>query len=410
MPAFDDPDVAIIGGGPAGLMAAEVLSQASARVTVFDAMPSIGRKFLMAGRGGLNLTHSEPMPAFLARYREAETALAAAINAFPPQALCAWSAALGEPTFIGSSRRIFPKSFKASPLLRAWLRRLNSLGVEFAPRHRFQGWDASGALKFATPDGEIVVTPRVTVLAMGGASWPRLGSDGAWAEHLKEKGVAVAALRASNCGFDIAWSGHFASRFAGQALKGATLRFGQNHARGEVMITQRGIEGGTVYALSAPLREAIRAHGHARVDVALRSDLSRQALDQKLSRPRGTQSISNFLRKAVGLSPVEVALLHEAAIAEGKPLSAMPPSDLAALLAAVPIRLTGIAPIDRAISTAGGVRFDELDAASMLKRMPGVFVAGEMLDWEAPTGGYLLQASFATGAAAGRGAAAWLKH
>ncbi len=401
-------DAAIIGGGPAGLMAAEVLARTSARVTVFDAMPSVGRKFLMAGRGGLNLTHSEPLPGFLSRYREAEMSLAHAIEAFPPRALCEWSAALGEPTFVGSSRRVFPKSFKASPLLRAWLLRLSSLGVEFAPRHRWTGWDASGALKFSKPDGEIVVKPRVTVLAMGGASWPRLGSDGAWTGLLKEQGVAITSLRASNCGFDIAWSEHFASRFAGQALKGVVLRFGGEHARGEVMITQRGIEGGAVYALSAPLREAILAHGYARVEISLRSDLSPQALDEKLSRPRGTQSISNFVRKAIGLSPVEVALLHEAAIAEGKPLSAMAPPDLAALIAAVPIRLTGIAPIGRAISTAGGVRFDELDETFMLKRMPGVFVAGEMLDWEAPTGGYLLQASFATGAAAGRGASKWI--
>jgi len=360
MNAATEVDAAIIGGGPAGLMAAEVLAKAGARVTVYDAMPSVGRKFLMAGRGGLNVTHSEPLPAFLARYREAQVALTAAIEGFPPPALRDWSAELGEPTFVGSSRRVFPKSFKASPLLRAWLRRLDKLGVQFARRHRWMGWDESGALKFTTPGGEVLVQPRATVLAMGGASWPRLGSDGAWTGFLAEKGVAIAPMRAANCGFEVAWSGHFSSRFAGQALKGVTLRFGDERARGEAMVTQRGIEGGAVYALSALLRQAVLAHGHARLMIGLRSDLPQQALHEKLSRPRGTQSISNFLRKAVGLSPVEVALLHEAAIAENRSLSSLGPSELAALIAAVPIQLTGIAPIDRAISSAGGVSFDEL--------------------------------------------------
>lgn len=402
------PDAAIIGGGPAGLMAAEVLAQSGARVTVFDAMPSFGRKFLMAGRGGLNLTHSEPLPTFLSRYREAANALTPAIEAFSPTALCAWSGELGEPTFVGSSRRVFPKSFKASPLLRAWLRRLDGLSVYFAPRHRWTGWDADGALRFKTLDGETIVKPRATVLAMGGASWPRLGSDGAWASLLAEKNIAIAPLRASNCGFDVAWSEHFSSRFAGQALKGVAVRFDGEQARGEVMITRRGIEGGAVYALSARFREAIISQGHARMEFTLRGELSHETLTERLSRSRGAQSISNFLRKAVGLSPVEVALLHEAAIARDKPLTSLTPSELTALIAAVPIRLEGIAPIERAISTAGGVRLDECDDDYMLRKMPGVFVAGEMLDWEAPTGGYLLQAAFATGAAAGRGALKWI--
>ena len=400
--------VAIIGAGPAGLMAAEVLAQGGADVTIYDAMPSAGRKFLMAGRGGLNLTHSAPLPQFLVRYREAMPHLAAAIEAFPPQALRDWSAALGQETFIGSSGRVFPKAFKASPLLRAWLRRLDSMGARLALRHRWTGWDERGRLSFQTPDGPRAVEARASVLALGGASWPRLGSDGAWAEILAAGGVQISPLRPANSGFTVAWSDIFRDRFEGQPLKGVALTIGAHSVRGEAMITRTGIEGGAVYALSAELREAID-RGEATLHVALRPDLEMKELIAKISAPRGKQSLSNFLRKAVSLSPVAIGLLQEAATTSGTSLASLSPVDLARLINAVPIKLTGVAPMARAISTAGGISFGELDADFMLRRLPGVFAAGEMLDWEAPTGGYLLQASFATGAAAGRGALNWLK-
>jgi uncharacterized flavoprotein (TIGR03862 family) len=399
--------VAIIGAGPAGLMAAEVLAQGGAGVTVYDAMPSAGRKLLMAGRGGLNLTHSEPLPAFLARYREATARLVPAISAFPPDALRAWSEALGQPTFVGSSGRVFPKAMKASPLLRAWLRRLDASGVRFAFRHRWLGWDGNGLLLFETPDGQNSVDASATVLALGGASWPRLGSTGVWQEILAAKGVAIAPLRSANCGFAVAWSDIFRDRFEGQPLKGIVLSFGSHSVRGEAIITRTGIEGGAVYALSAELRDAIAASGQATLHVALRPDLAASDLIPRLSAPRGKQSHSNWLRKTAQLSPVGIGLLQEAAIVSGMSLASLPPSNLAELINAVPILLTGVAPIARAISTAGGISFDELDADFMLRRLPGVFAAGEMLDWEAPTGGYLLQACFATGAAAGRGALKW---
>ena len=401
-------NVAIIGAGPAGLMAAEVLAQGGADVTVYDAMPSAGRKFLMAGRGGLNLTHSEPLPAFLSRYREAMPHLQAAIEAFPPDALREWSEALGQPTFIGSSGRVFPKAFKASPLLRAWLRRLDSMGVQLALRHRWTGWDEQGRLCFQTQDGPRVVEASATVLALGGASWPRLGSDGTWAETLAAKGVRISPLRPANSGFTVAWSDIFRDRFEGQPLKGVVLTFGSNSARGEAIVTRTGIEGGAIYALSAELREAIVRSGQATLHIALRSDLKPEELITRLSAPKGKQSQSNFLRKAVHLSPVAIGLLQEAAKASGLALASLSSADLARLINAVPIQLTGVAPIARAISTAGGIAFDELDTGFMLRRLPGTFAAGEMLDWEAPTGGYLLQASFATGAAAGRGVLKYL--
>jgi len=402
--------VAVIGAGPAGLMAAEVLANGGIGVTVYDAMPSAGRKLLMAGRGGLNLTHSEPLPKFLARYREAMPRLKAAIDAFPPEALRAWTEALGQPTFVGSSGRVFPKAFKASPLLRAWLRRLDASGVRFAFRHRWIGWDEQGRLLFHTPDGERAVDARATVLALGGASWPRLGSDGGWTRILAGKNVALSPLRPANCGFTIGWSELFRARFEGQPLKGIALAFGAHTVRGETIITRTGIEGGAVYALSAELREAIMASGEVILNIALRPDLDRGELVKRLSAPRGKQSVSNFLRKAAQLSPVAVGLLQEVAIGKSLSLSSLPPGRIAELINAVPLRLTGIAPIARAISSAGGISFDELDTDFMLRRLPGVFAAGEMLDWEAPTGGYLLQASFATGAAAGRGALRWLRH
>jgi uncharacterized flavoprotein (TIGR03862 family) len=400
--------VAVIGAGPAGLMAAEVLAQGGAYVVVYDAMPSAGRKFLMAGRGGLNLTHSEPLPQFLARYREAMPHLKAAIEAFPPQALRDWSEALGQETFVGSSGRVFPKVFKASPLLRSWLRRLDLQGVKLALRHRWTGWDEAGRLRFQTPDGLHAVEPGVTVLALGGASWPRLGSDGAWAEILATRAVKISPLRPANSGFTVAWSDIFRDRFEGQPLKGMALTFGQHTVRGEAIITRSGIEGGAIYALSAKLREAIAKSGEAIVHVALRPDMAANELATRLSAPRSKQSLSNFLRKAANLSPVAIGLVQETAKASGRSPALLAPRDLAELINAVPIRLTGTAPITRAISTAGGIAFDDLDENFMLRHVPGVFAAGEMLDWEAPTGGYLLQASFATGAAAGRGAARWL--
>jgi uncharacterized flavoprotein (TIGR03862 family) len=399
---------AIIGAGPAGLMAAEVLAQGGAGVTVYDAMPSVGRKFLLAGRGGLNLTHSEPLPEFLARYGKAKPQLAPAIDAFPPDRLRQWSEALGQPTFVGSSGRVFPEAFKASPLLRAWLRRLDSIGVQFALRHRWTGWDGAGRLSFVTPDGSPAVDAAATVLALGGASWPRLGSDGGWVETLAANGVAISPLRPANCGFTVAWSDIFRDRFEGQPLKGAAFSFGGQALRGEAVITRTGIEGGAIYALSADLREALIDSGKATLHIALRPDLETSDLSVRLSMPRGKQSFSNWLRKAAHLSPVGIGLLQEAAMASGVALSLLPAASLAGLINAVPVELTGIAPIARVISTAGGISFDELDAGFMIRRLPGVFAAGEMLDWEAPTGGYLLQASFATGAAAGRGALRWL--
>jgi uncharacterized flavoprotein (TIGR03862 family) len=401
-------NTAVIGAGPAGLIAAEVLAQGGVQVTIYDAMPSAGRKFLMAGRGGLNLTHSEPLPAFLARYREAMSPLAAAIEAFPPQALRDWSEALGQETFVGSSGRVFPKAFKASPLLRAWLRRLLSMGVKLAVRHRWTGWDEQGHLRFQAPDGPRAVEVHATVLALGGASWPRLGSDGAWTETLSAKGVKISPLQPANSGFTVAWSDIFRDRFEGQPLKGVALTSGEHSVRGEAIITRTGIEGGAVYALSAELREAVDK-GRAILHVALRPDLDTKELIAKVSAPRGKQSLSNFLRKAASLSPVAIGLLQEVAKASGTPLASLPPAELAQLINAVPVELTGVAPIARAISTAGGVAFSELDTDFMIRRLPGVFAAGEMLDWEAPTGGYLLQASFATGAAAGRGALKWLE-
>ena len=400
--------VAVIGAGPAGLMAAEVLAQGGAGVTVYDAMPSAGRKFLMAGRGGLNLTHSEALPAFLARYGAAAPLLAPAIDAFPPDRLRQWSEVLGQSTFVGSSGRVFPQAFKASPLLRAWLRRLDAMGVRFAFRHRWTGWDEKGRLLFQTGDGQRAVEASATVLALGGASWPRLGSDGAWVDTLDAKGVAISPLRPANCGFTVAWSGIFRDRFEGQPLKGTELSFGSHRVRGEAIITRTGIEGGAIYALASELREAIVVSGQAILTIALRPDLKMDELIGRLSAPKGKQTFSNFLRKAAHLSPAAIGLLQEAAIASGASLSSLSAASLAGLINAVPVRLTGTAPIARAISTAGGSTFAEFDADFMIRRLPGVFAAGEMLDWEAPTGGYLLQGSFATGAAAGRGALKWL--
>ena len=393
------PDIAVIGGGPAGLMAAEVAASAGAAVTVYDAMPSLGRKLLMAGRGGLNLTHSEPLDGFLKRYGEVPRQLRAAIEAFPPDALRDWAAGLGEETIVGSSGRVFPKSWKASPLLRAWLRRLDGLGVRIALRHRWTGWDETGRLVFETPTGRIAVPrPDAVLLALGGASWPRLGSDGGWVAILQTARIPIAPLRPSNVALRVAWSDLFRERFAGEPLKRIAVSVGDASRRGEAVITRDGLEGGAVYALSQPVREALDRDGEAGLSVDLRPDLDARTLAAVLARPRGKQSTSTFLRKAAGLAPAAIALLREGAG------GALPgePAGLAALVKSVPIRIAGTAGIGRAISSAGGVRWDALDEAFMLRDLPGIFVAGEMLDWDAPTGGYLLQACFATGAAAGR--------
>jgi uncharacterized flavoprotein (TIGR03862 family) len=406
----DQAQIAVIGGGPAGLMAAEVLARGSARVFLYDRMPTAGRKFLLAGRGGLNLTHSEELERLLERYGAAMPRLRAAIEAFSPAAVRAWCEGLGQATFVGSSGRVFPQAFKASPLLRTWLRRLDAAGVEFKPRHLWVGWDHDGALVFIGPHGRVAVRADATVLALGGASWPRLGSDGGWVEAVTKAGIKVTPLLPANCGFMAGWSEVFSKRFEGQPLKRVGLSFGGRTVRGEAIITRTGLEGGGIYALSAPLREAIAAHGEAIVRIDLRPDIAATALEERLGAPRGKQSLANFLRKTLALAPVAVGLLHEATIAASARASAMAPAALAALIKAVPVRLSGMAPLASAISTAGGITFEELDERFMLRRRPGVFVAGEMLDWEAPTGGYLLQASFSTGAAAARGALEWLEH
>ena len=403
------PTAAVIGAGPAGLMAAEVLARAGLGVTVYDRMPAPGRKFLLAGRGGLNLTHSEELERFLFRYREAAPRLRAAIEAFPPSALRTWAEELGQETFVGTSGRVFPKAMKASPLLRAWLVRLAALKAMFKARHRWAGWDADGKLLFDTPAGRIEAAADVTVFALGGASWPRLGSDGHWTALFAARGIAISPLKPSNCGFVADFSDLFRARFEGQPLKGIELHFEGESVRGEATVTKTGLEGGAIYALSPPLRDAIERGGQAILTADLRPGLPAAELERALAKPRGKQSFSNFLRKAVKLSHAAIGLLHEAALRNGVQLSSMTPAALAALIKAVPVHLTATAGIERAISTAGGVAFDDLNANFMLLRLPGVFVAGEMLDWEAPTGGYLLQGCFSTGAAAAKGAIEWLE-
>lgn len=400
----------VIGAGPAGLMAAEVLASAGVRVTIFDRMKTPGRKFLIAGRGGLNITHSEDFEILLTRYGPARARLREALERFSPAALRAWCESLGEPTFVGSSGRVFPAAFKASPLLRAWLRRLASLGVAFKPQHEWRGWSDDGAPVIIGPEGPVEAGGEATVLALGGASWPHLGSDGAWVAAMSRAAVATAPLRPANCGFLTNWSDHFSELFEGEPLKGIALSFGGESVRGEAIVTRAGLEGGALYALSAPLREAIAASGEAILRVALRPDLSQDELQRRIEARDPKQSFSTFARKSLKLSPVAIGLLQECAKNASLPIAEMDARRLAELVNAAPVRLTGAAALARAISTAGGVVFDEIDATFMLARRPGVFVAGEMLDWEAPTGGYLLQASFATGAAAGRGALDWIAN
>ena len=383
--------IAVIGGGPAGLAAAEIVAGAGHAVTVFDRMPSLGRKFLFAGRGGLNLTHSEPFERFAARYGPASPRLRAALDAFPPAALAAWCEGLGEPVFTGSSGRVFPRSFKATPLLRAWLRRLDALGVAVRTGHCWTGWDAAGALRFETAGGPVAVQPEATILALGGASWPRLGSDGAWAALLAD--APVVPMRPANMGVRVPWSDVFRTRFAGHPLKRIAASFAGATVRGEATITADGIEGGVIYALAAPLRDAIAARGQATLTLDLRPDLDRSALASRLGGPGVSQA--NALRRA-GVTDAAAALVREA----GQRATAD-------AVKALPLVLTGVQGMDRAISTAGGVAWDALDGW-MLRGRPGVFLAGEMLDWEAPTGGYLLQACFSTGRATAAQALSWL--
>jgi uncharacterized flavoprotein (TIGR03862 family) len=391
-------DVAIIGGGPAGLFAAEKLAQSGLKVSIYDRMPSVGRKLLMAGRGGLNLTHSEPFDVFLTRYGKTVAHLEPALRAFPPDALRAWAAELGEETFVGSSGRVFPKSFKASPLLRAWLHRLNNLGITIHTRHRWTGWNGA-ALTFETPDGTIETTPkRATFLALGGASWPKLGSDGGWVPLLAAKGVDVAQLGPANSGAAIAWSDVFRTRFAGQPVKRVALRVGDKSVSGEMIVSERGLEGGAVYALSSHIRDALEA-GNAKLTIDLKPDLTMAETEQRLSRPRKGETASNFLRKTLALSPVHIGLMREAT---GRELPASG-AEIAALVKNAALQIDGVQGLARAISTAGGLSFNALTSSYELSALPGVFAAGEMLDWEAPTGGYLLQACFATGAAAASG-------
>ncbi|MET3667043.1 TIGR03862 family flavoprotein [Caulobacter sp. 1776] len=392
-------DVAVIGGGPAGLMAAETIAAAGKSVAVFEKMPTFGRKFLMAGRGGLNLTHSEDFARFVQRYGARSEILAPMLAAFAPKDLVAWAEGLGQATFVGASGRVFPKAMKASPLLRAWLARLEGLGVQLRARAEWTGWSADGGLLI---NGE-VVRARAVVLALGGASWARLGSDAAWVPLLR-RSVDVAPFRAANCGFDVAWSAVFRERFAGEPLKNVALRHGDKVARGDAMVAGYGLEGGAIYALSAALRDAIEAEGRAVLTIDLRPDVPVETLERRLQAPRNGQSLANFLRKAVKLSPVEVNLLREAHGLDLPPA----PAALAAAIKAAPIVLTGVQPLDRAISAAGGAAFEGLDGLALRGR-PEVILAGEMLDWEAPTGGYLLQACFATGVAAGKAAVAVLK-
>ncbi|QXQ18144.1 TIGR03862 family flavoprotein [Pseudomonas tolaasii] len=400
--------VAIIGGGPAGLMAAEVLSQAGVRVELYDGMPSVGRKFLLAGVGGMNITHSEDYPAFLSRYAERAPHMAPLLRAFGAEALCEWIHGLGIKTFVGTSGRVFPTDMKAAPLLRAWLKRLRDQGVVIHTRHRWTGWSADGGLLIHSPDGEKTVHSDAVLLALGGGSWSRLGSDGAWLKLLEDKGVPYAPLQPSNCGFEVSqWSALMVSKFAGAPLKNVAIGLDDDTPRlGECVVTASGIEGSLIYALSAPIREAINRDGAATVHIDLLPSKPLHKVQAALAKPRGSRSMSKHLHSQLGLDGVKAALLRELAAAA----HFNDPAQLAVDIKALPLTLVKTRPMDEAISTAGGVPFEALDERLMLKQLPGVFCAGEMLDWEAPTGGYLLTGCFASGRAAGRGLLEWLNR
>jgi uncharacterized flavoprotein (TIGR03862 family) len=390
-------------------MAAEMIAASGAHVDVYDAMPSVGRKFLMAGKGGLNLTHSEPPVEFLARYGAQRQYVEPWLATFSPEALRAWTHALGIDTFIGSSGRVFPKDMKAAPLLRAWLRRLRETGVTFHMRHRWRGWNESGALIFDTPLGAKEVRAAATLLALGGGSWARLGSDAAWVPWLAARGVKIEPLLPANCGFDIAWSPHFSARFPGQPVKTVVATFTNmhgctHHHKGEFIVTHSGVEGGVIYTLSAQLRDAITARGAATMYLDLAPDRDLQRLAADLAKPRGRRSFSNHLKNHTGIAGIKAGLLRE--VTNGDDVA--DPARLAALIKALPLKLTAARPLDEAISTAGGVSFDAVDDHLMLRALPGVFCAGEMLDWEAPTGGFLLSACLASGRAAGANVVEWL--
>lgn len=411
---------AIIGGGPAGLMAAEALAAAGVQVDLFDAMASVGRKFLLAGKGGLNLTHSEPRPAFDSRYFERAAEVGIWLDGFDAQALRDWAQGLGVATFVGSSGRVFPQDLKAAPLLRAWLARLRAAGVRFHMRHRWLGWTDQGALRFATPAGEREIHARAQLLALGGASWPQLGSDGAWQALLGQRGVPLAPLRAANCGFDLGlarpgaaapgWSTLLVEKFAGQPLKPVALSVLDAQGRslfqrqGEFVITATGIEGSLVYAASALIREQIAAHGQCQVVLDLLPGREADWVAREVAHPRGSRSLSSHLKSRLNIEGLKAALLHEVL----DKAQMQQPAQLAQAIKALPLQLAAPRPVAEAISSAGGVKLEALDAGLMLRALPGVFVAGEMLDWEAPTGGYLLNACLASGRVAGQGAAAWL--
>jgi uncharacterized flavoprotein (TIGR03862 family) len=401
--------VAVIGGGPAGLIAAETLLQSGFHTELYDAMPSVGRKFLRAGKGGLNLTHSEPFDVFLTRYGSRTARLRPYLEAFGPEELRAWIAELGFETFVGSSGRIFPAGMNSSPILRAWRKRLVDNGLVLRLRHRWAGWNEEGLLRFETLGGEGLVAADATILALGGGSWPQLGSDGSWIQWLEDKRIQVAPLKPANCGFNVAWSEHFRTRFHGQPVKPVLLSFtdlvGKSiYQQGELLITQEGIEGGLIYAVSAPLRDFIEAHGAAEIQLDLAPDLTHGRLVERLSSPRGSRSISSHLKRSVGIEGVKAGLLWEFIPRE----QFFDTDQLASIIKCLSIPIVSPRPLVEAISSAGGVAFEELDQNLMLNRIPGVFCAGEMLDWEAPTGGYLLTACFATGRAAGLGAVKWL--
>jgi len=392
-------------------MAAEAARAAGVEVDLYDRMGSVGRKFLIAGKGGLNLTHSEPRDAFVARYGTRRAEVGRWLDVFDGDALRAWARGLGVETFVGTSGRVFPRDLKAAPLLRAWLRRLRASGVRFHMRHRWLGWSERGALRFAHDDREVEVTADAVVLALGGASWPVLGSDGAWAETLAASGVAVAPLEPSNCGFDVAWSAHFATRHAGDPVKPVVLEWTRRDGtktkrQGELVVSSYGLEGSLIYAASAKLRDAIKAHGSTRITLDLAPGRDGARIERDLAHPRGHRSLSEHLRRHAGIAGVKAGLLREALSADDM----TNPKRVAATMKAMPLTLLRARPVEEAISTAGGVRFDAVSDALMVTRMPGTFCAGEMVDWESPTGGYLLTACFASGLVAGSAAAEWAKQ